>query len=80
MRMDRMALSVEQPAGLFLRKGERLTVATKGLTSGGSLAIRVGFPVMFSGNNRPQVTPLTNRARSIVTIQDGPVSFLLHRS
>ncbi len=74
-RMDRMELSAEQPAGLFLRKGQRLTVSTTGLTSGHLLAVRVGFPVMFSDNNRPQVTTLTSRARTIVANQDGPVSF-----
>lgn len=75
-RMDRMALSDQQPAGRFVRKGETLMIGVDDLPDGTSLSAVVGFLPMWGSNLNQQVQPIDGETRFRAN-QDGPLFFRL---
>lgn len=74
-RMDRMQLEDQQPAGLHLRKGERVRIHTQGLPADFELTALVGFRPMWNVQQGQQETPLEEGETRFRADQDGPLFF-----
>lgn len=75
VRMDRMQLCDQQPAGLYLRKGESVTINVKGLPEGFYLSAMLGFRPMWNSSLDQQEAPLDEGENRFTADQDGPLFF-----
>lgn len=75
LRMQNGGISDAQPAGLFARKGDRVSVRVAGLQKGYKLSVRVGFPPMTGDHNVQQVMPLRNGQNTLTATNVGPLTF-----
>lgn len=75
VRMDRMQLCDQQPAGRYLRKGERFTIQVDGLPDDFYLGAVVGFRPMWGSQLGQQEEPLDVGETRLVANQDGPLFF-----
>ena len=75
LRMDRMQLCDQQPAGRYLRKGESISVSTAGLPEGYGLDALIGFRPMWGSQLDQQEEPLEEGETRFIADQDGPLFF-----
>ncbi len=75
-RMDRDEISDEQPSGFYARRGANVTLTVTRLRTDHKLAVRVGFPSMWEGNNRQQIIPLSNGRNVIRANNLGPLMLI----
>lgn len=74
-RMDRMALSDQQPSGRHVGKGESITVTVAGLRDGYLMDVLIGFLPMWGVNQGQQEEQLTEGETAFVAAQSGPLFF-----
>ena len=75
-RTHRMILCDYQPSGLYVRKGEKITVNVSNLNQDYNLSSMIGFKPMWGNRNRTQENRLRNGANSVTATQDGILSFI----
>jgi len=73
-RMDRMQLCDQQPAGIAVRKGQRVSVTVQGLDSN-DLAAMVGFRPLWGDELDQQEQLLVEGENRFTAEQDGPLFF-----
>lgn len=75
-RTHRMILCDYQPAGVYVKRGEKISINVDSLDQNYSLSSMIGFKPMWSRNNRTQEDQLRNGVNSITASQDGILSFI----
>ncbi len=75
-RTHRMVLCDYQPSGLYVRKGEKITLNLSNLNQDYNLASMIGFKPMWGNRNKTQENKLKNGANIVTAIQDGILSFI----
>ena len=75
VRMDRMQLCDQQPAGVYLRKGETVILDVRGLPKDFYLGAMVGFRPMWGSPQDQQEEPLEEGETRLRANQDGPLYF-----
>ncbi|HRH43731.1 MAG TPA: M60 family metallopeptidase [Pyrinomonadaceae bacterium] len=75
-RTHRMILCDYQPSGLYVRKGEKITLNVSNLNQNYDLSSMIGFKPMWGNHNKTQENKLRNGANSVTAIQDGILSFI----
>ncbi|MBX7174112.1 MAG: M60 family metallopeptidase [Pyrinomonadaceae bacterium] len=75
-RTHRMILCDYQPSGLYVRKGEKITLNVSNLNSAYNLSSMIGFKPMWGDRNKTQENNLRNGANTVTAIQDGILSFI----
>ncbi len=75
-RTHRMILCDYQPSGLYVRKGEKITLNVSNLNQDYNLSSMIGFKPMWGNRNKTQENRLKNGANSVTAIQDGILSFI----
>ncbi len=71
-----MVLCDYQPSGLYIRKGEKITLNVSDLNQAYDLSSMIGFKPMWGDRNDTQENKLKNGANSVTAIQDGILSFI----
>jgi Peptidase M60, enhancin and enhancin-like len=74
-RMDRMKLCDQQPAGLYVRKGDLLTFDVDEIPEGAELSVHIGFRPMWNVAQDQQKKRLPVGTARLVANQNGPVFF-----
>ena len=77
VRMDRMQLCDQQPAGLYVRKGETITISVEAIPEGFYLSAMLGFRPMWNVPQDQQETQLDEGENRFTADQDGPLFFKL---
>jgi hypothetical protein len=75
-RTHRMILCDYQPSGLYVRRGEKITLNVSNLNQNYNLSSMIGFKPMWGNRNRTQENNLRNGANTVTAIQDGILSFI----
>ena len=75
-RTHRMILCDYQPSGLYVRKGEKITLNVSNLNQEYNFFSMIGFKPMWGDRNKTQESKLRNGANSVTAIQDGILSFI----
>ncbi len=75
-RTHRMVLCDYQPTGLYVRKGERITLNVTSLDDRYDLSSMIGFKPMWGDRNQTQEDALQNGANTVTATQDGILSFI----
>lgn len=75
-RTHRMILSDYQPSGLYVRKGEKITLNVRNLDPDYDLSSMIGFKPMWGNRNNTQENRLKNGANSVTAAQEGILSFI----
>ena len=75
-RTHRMILCDSQPSGLYVRKGEKITLNVSNLNQDYNLSSMIGFKPMWGNRNKTQENKLKNGVNIINAIQDGILSFI----
>ena len=76
LRMDREAISDEQPSGLYLKNGQSIRLMVNGLRNDHAFAVRIGFPAMWAQRNVQQIVQLSNGSNVIKASNLGPLMFI----
>ncbi len=75
-RTHRMILCDYQPSGLYVRKGEKITLNVSNLNQDYNLSSMIGFKPMWGNRNKTQENKLRNGANTVTATQDGILSFI----
>jgi hypothetical protein len=75
-RTHRMILCDYQPSGLYVRKGEKITLNVSNLNQSYNLSSMIGFKPMWGDRNKTQENKLRNGANTVTATQDGILSFI----
>ena len=75
-RTHRMILCDYQPSGLYVRRGEKITVVVNELDDEYKLSTMIGFKPMWGNRNRTQENELENGENTVTASQDGILSFI----
>lgn len=75
-RTHRMVLCDYQPSGLYVRKGEKITLNVSDLNQDYNLSSMIGFKPMWGNRNKTQENKLRNGINTVTAIQDGILSFI----
>ncbi len=75
-RTHRMVLCDSQPSGLYVKKGERVTLEVSNLNPAYDLSSMIGFKPMWGERNKTQEDKLKNGVNRITATQDGILSFI----
>lgn len=75
-RTHRMILADHQPSGLYVRKGEKITLNVSNLNQNYNLSSMIGFKPMWGDRNKTQENKLRNGANTVTASQDGILSFI----
>lgn len=75
-RTHRLFLADYQPAGIYVRRGERFAVNVTGLSQDYNLSSMIGFKPMGKNRNRTQENFLSNGRNIITASQSGILSFI----
>ena len=75
-RTHRMILCDYQPSGLYVRKGEKITLNVNNLNQDYNLASMIGFKPMWGNRNKTQENKLRNGINTVTALQDGILSFI----
>ena len=76
VRTHRRVLCDYQPTGLWVRRGERFSIAVSGLEADYKLSTMIGFKPMWAKTNRTQENELREGANTITAANDGILSFI----
>jgi hypothetical protein len=79
-RTHRMVLCDYQPSGLYVKRGERLTLNVTDLKQGYDLSTMIGFKPMWGNHNETQEDALQNGVNTVTASQDGILSFIFVKS
>jgi hypothetical protein len=71
-----MVLCDYQPSGVYVKRGERISISVNNLNQNYNLSSMIGFKPMWGNHNRTQEDQLRNGVNSIVASQDGILSFI----
>jgi hypothetical protein len=75
-RTLRMVLCDYQPSGLYIRKGEKITLNVSNLHQDYHLASMIGFKPMWGNHNKTQENRLRNGLNTVTAVQDGILFFI----
>jgi hypothetical protein len=75
-RTHRMILADYQPAGIYVRRGERISINVTGLNQNYDLSSMIGFKPMWGRRNNNQENGLRNGVNVITAGQNGALSFI----
>ena len=76
VRTHRRVLCDYQPTGLWVRRGERFSVAVSGLEAEYKLSTMIGFKPMWAKTNSTQENELREGTNTITAANDGILSFI----
>lgn len=79
-RTHRLVLCDSQPSGLYVRKGEQLSIVVTGLDLAYTLSTMIGFKPMWGNRNNTQEVKLRNGANTVTASQAGILSFIFVKS
>jgi hypothetical protein len=75
-RTHRTVLCDYQPSGLYVKKGEKITLNVADLNEDYNLSSMIGFKPMWGDRNKTQENQLRNGSNTITAAQDGILSFI----
>ncbi len=75
-RTHRMILCDYQPSGLYVKKGEQITLNVSNLNRDYNLSSMIGFKPMWGNRNKTQENNLRNGINSVTATQAGILSFI----
>lgn len=75
-RTHRQILCDYQPAGLYVRRGETISVSVSELDEDYKLSTMIGFKPMWGNRNKTQENELQNGENTVKVTQDGPLWFI----
>lgn len=75
-RTHRMILCDYQPSGLYVKKGEKISINVTDLNQNYNLSSMIGFKPMWGNYNKSQEDQLKTGINTITAIQDGILSFI----
>ena len=79
-RTHRMVLADYQPSGLYVKKGEKITLNVTTLAPAYSLSSMIGFKPMWGNRNNTQENKLRNGINTVTATQAGILSFIFVKS
>ncbi len=79
-RTHRMVLCDSQPSGLYVRKGEQLSIVVGALDPAYTLSSMIGFKPMWGDRNNTQEVRLKNGTNTVTASQAGILSFIFVKS
>lgn len=75
-RTHRMILCDYQPSGLYVKKGEKISLNVSNLSQNYNLSSMIGFKPMWGDRNKTQENELRNGINTITASQNGILSFI----
>lgn len=75
-RTHRRILCDYQPSGLYVRKGEKISVTVSDLDEDYKLSTMIGFKPMWGNRNKTQENELQDGENAVIAGQDGILSFI----
>lgn len=75
-RTHRRILCDYQPSGLYVRRGETISVTVTDLDDDYKLSTMIGFKPMWGNRNKTQEVELRDGENTVTTTQDGILSFI----
>jgi hypothetical protein len=75
-RTHRMILCDYQPSGLYVQKGEKITLNVSNLNQNYNLSSMIGFKPMWGNRNKTQENRLKNGINTVTAVQAGILSFI----
>lgn len=75
-RTHRQILCDYQPSGLYVRRGETISLSVSNLDEDYKLSTMIGFKPMWGNRNKTQEDELEEGENTVKVTQDGPLSFI----